>query len=67
MIDRRVSDDGGNPDPTTTHDKKVMEAKAIAVQKETQNMARAVVQAMKRLSVGALSQPDKKVVWPRPK
>jgi multimeric flavodoxin WrbA len=140
MIDRMVSADGGNPDPTTTHGKKVVEAKAIekkgwdypkhvagraygvvvhgdvagveehrrnlcdwlewmglidagpaakldryigyfepyynshdtldkdlAVQKETQNVARAVVQAVKLLRAGALAQPDKKVVWPRPK
>ena len=29
MIDRLVSADGGNPDPTTTHGKRVAEAKAI--------------------------------------
>ena len=29
MIDRMVCADGGNPDPTTTHGKKVAEAKAI--------------------------------------
>ena len=29
MIDRLVCADGGNPDPTTTHGKKVAEAKAI--------------------------------------
>ena len=29
MIDRLVCADGGNPDPTTTHGKKVVEAKAI--------------------------------------
>ena len=29
MIDRMVSADGGNPDPTTTHGKRVAEAKAI--------------------------------------
>jgi OsmC subfamily peroxiredoxin len=29
MIDRMVSADGGNPDPTTTHGKHVAEAKAI--------------------------------------
>ena len=29
MIDRMVSADGGNPDPTTTHGKKVAEAKLI--------------------------------------
>jgi multimeric flavodoxin WrbA len=140
MIDRMVSADGGNPDPTSTHGKTATEAKAIeakgwaypkhvagraygvvvhgdvagveehrrnlcdwlewmglvdagaaakldryigyfepyynshealdkdtAVQKETQNVARAVVQAVKLLRAGELSQPDKKVVWPRPK
>ena len=32
MIDRMVCADGGNPDPTTTHGKKVAEAKAIEQQ-----------------------------------
>ncbi|MBT9492906.1 MAG: flavodoxin family protein [Paucibacter sp.] len=32
MIDRMVSADGGNPDPTTTHGKKVAEAKRIEQQ-----------------------------------
>jgi multimeric flavodoxin WrbA len=140
MIDRMVSADGGNPDPTRTHGKDLAAAKAIekkgwdypkhvagraygvvvhgdvagveehrrnlcdwlewmglidagpaakldryigyyepyctshealdkdvAMQKETQNVARAVVQAVKLLRAGELSQPDKKVVWPRPK
>ena len=140
MIDRLVSADGGNPDPTSTHGKKAAEAKSIeqkgwafpkhvagraygvvvhgdvagveahrrnltdwlewmglidagaaakldryigyyepyynshdtldkdlAVQHEVQNVAQAVVQAVKLLRAGDLSQPDKKVVWPRPK
>ena len=140
MIDRMVCADGGNPDPTTTHGKKVAEAKAIekdgwdypkhvagraygvvvhgdvagveahrhnlcdwlewmglidagaaakldryigyyepyynshdtldkdhAVQEETRNVARAVVQAVKQLRAGRLSQPDKQVKWPRTK
>jgi multimeric flavodoxin WrbA len=32
MIDRLVCADGGNPDPTTTHGKKVKEAKALEAQ-----------------------------------
>jgi multimeric flavodoxin WrbA len=140
MIDRLVSADGGNPDPTTTHGKTVAEAKAIekkgwdfpkhlagraygvvvhgdvagveahrrnltdwlewmglidagaaakldryigyyepyynshealdkdlAVQREVQNVAQAVTQAVKLLRAGKLSQPDKQVDWPRPK
>jgi multimeric flavodoxin WrbA len=140
MIDRLVSADGGNPDPTSTHGKKVAEAKAIeskgwdypkhlagrafgvvvhgdvagveehrrnlcdwlewmgligagaaakldryigyyepyckshealdkdsAVQREVQNVAQAVVQSVKLLRQGNLRQPDKAVVWPRPK
>jgi multimeric flavodoxin WrbA len=140
MIDRMVSADGGNPDPTTTHGKKVMEAKAIeakgwdypkhvagraygvvvhgdvagvevhrrnltdwldwmglidsgaaakldryigyfepyynshdaldedkAVQDETRNVALAVVQAVKELRAGRLSQPDQQLEPPRVK
>jgi multimeric flavodoxin WrbA len=32
MIDRLVCADGGNPDPTTTHGKKAVEAKALELQ-----------------------------------
>ena len=140
MIDRMVCADGGNPDPTTTHGKKVAEAKAIeqkgwdfpkhvagrtygvvvhgdvagveghrrsltdwlewmgmidagaaakldryigyyepyynshdildkdaAVQEEVRNVARSVVNAVKELRAGRLSQPDKHIEWPRPK
>ena len=140
MIDRMVCADGGNPDPTSTHGKKVAEAKAIeekgwdypkhvagraygvvvhgdvagvevhrrnltdwldwmglidagaaarldryigyyepyfnshealdkdkAVQEETRNVARAVVEAVKALRQGLLSQPDKKIKSPRVK
>ena len=140
MIDRMVCADGGNPDPTTTHGKKVAEAKAIeqkgwdfpkhvagraygvvvhgdvagvevhrrnlcdwlewmglvdagaaakldryvgyyepyynshdaldkdtAVQEEVRNVARSVAAAVKQLRAGNLSQPDKKIKWPRPK
>ena len=140
MIDRMVCADGGNPDPTTTHGKKVAEAKLIeqqgwdypkhvagraygvvvhgdvagvevhrrnltdwlewmglvdagaaakldryigyygpyydshealdkdhAVQEEARNVARSVVQAVKELRAGLLSQPDKQIEWPRPK
>ena len=140
MIDRMVCADGGNPDPTTTHGKKVVEAKAIeqkgwdfpkhvagraygvvvhgdvagvephrrnlcdwlewmglidagaaakldryigyyepyynshdaldkdaAVQEEVRNVARSVVEAVKQIRAGTLSQPDKKIKWPRPK
>jgi multimeric flavodoxin WrbA len=140
MIDRLVSADGGNPDPTTTHGKNVAEAKRIeqqgwdypkhlagraygvvvhgdvagveghrrnltdwlewmglidagaaakldryigyyapyynshealdedkAVQEEARNVARSVVQAVKALRAGQLSQPDEKVKWPRTK
>ena len=140
MIDRMVCADGGNPDPTTTHGKKVAEAKAIeekgwdfpkhvagraygvvvhgdvagvephrrnlcdwlewmglidagaaakldryigyyepyynshdaldkdaAVQEEVRNVARSVVEAVKQIRAGTLSQPDKKIKWPRPK
>jgi multimeric flavodoxin WrbA len=140
MIDRLVSADGGNPDPTTTHGKDVAEAKAIeekgwdypkhlagraygvvvhgdvagveshrrnltewlewmglvdagaaakldryigyyqpyynshdaldkdsAVQEEARNVARSVVQAVKALRAGHLSQPDRQVKWPRKK
>ena len=140
MMDRMVSADGGNPDPTTTHGKHVAEAKAIeqqgwdypkhlagrayglvvhgdvagveaqrrnlsdwldwmgliaagaaaqldryigyyepyynshdaldqdkAVQEEARNVARAVVQAVKELRAGRLSQPDKQLKPPRPK
>ena len=140
MIDRMVCADGGNPDPTSTHGKKVAEAKRIeekgwdypkhvagrvygvvvhgdvagvevhrrnlcdwldwmglidagaaakldryigyyegyynshdaldndrAVQEEVRNVARSVVQAVKELRAGRLSQPDKQVQAPRPK
>lgn len=140
MMDRMVSADGGNPDPTTTHGKHVAEAKAIeqqgwdypkhlagrayglvvhgdvagveaqrrnlsdwldwmgliaagaaaqldryigyyqpyynshdaldqdkAVQEEARNVARAVVQAVKELRAGRLSQPAKQLKPPRPK
>jgi multimeric flavodoxin WrbA len=140
MIDRLVAADGGNPDPTTTHGKRVAEAKAIeekgwdypkhlagraygvvvhgdvagvevhrrnltdwldwmgliaagaaakldryigyygpywdshdaldadqAVQEETRNVARSVVQAVKELRAGRLDQPDKLTQAPRPK
>jgi len=140
MIDRLVCADGGNPDPTTTHGKKVAEAKQIeqkgwdypkhvagraygvvvhgdvagvedhrrnladwldwmglidagaaakldryigyfepyynshdaldedtAVQEETRSVAHSVVQAVKELRAGRLSQPDKHVKRPRPK
>ena len=140
MIDRLVCADGGNADPTTTHGKSVVEAKAIeqkgwdfpkhvagrtygvvvhgdvagveahrrnltdwldwmglidaggaarldryigyfepyynshdaldrdlAVQEETRNVARAVVNAVKSLRAGTLSAPDRKLQAPRPK
>jgi multimeric flavodoxin WrbA len=140
MIDRLVSADGGNPDPTTTHGKHVAEAKLIeqkgwdypkhlagraygvivhgdvagveehrrnlsdwldwmgliaagtaarldryigyyapyynshealdkdkAVQEEARNVARAVVEAVKALRAGHLSQPDKQLKSPRTK
>lgn len=140
MIDRLVAADGGNPDPTTTHGKRVAEAKAIeekgwdypkhlagraygvvvhgdvagvevhrrnltdwldwmgliaagaaarldryigyygpyydshdaldadqAVQEEARNVARSVVQAVKELRAGRLSQPDKLTKAPRVK
>ncbi len=140
MIDRLVCADGGNPDPSTTHGKKVAEAKHIeqqgwnypkhlagrafglvvhgdvagvephrrdladwlqwmglidagaaaqldryigyyepyynshdtldqdkAVQEETRNVARAVVEAVKLLRAGKLSQPDQRLKPPRPK
>ncbi len=140
MIDRMVCADGGNPDPTSTHGKKVAQAKRIEqqgwdypkhvagraygvvvhgdvagveahrrnltdwldwmglieagaaakldryigyfepyynshdaldrdqpMQEETRNVARAVVQAVKLLRAGQLSQPGKKLEWPRPK
>jgi hypothetical protein len=109
MIDRMVCADGGNPDPTTTHGKKVAEAKLIeqrgwdcpkylagraygvvvrgdvagvevhrrnlcdwldadkAVQEETRNVARSVVQAVKELRAGRLRQPDSHVKGPRTK
>ncbi len=38
-----------------------------AVQEEVRNVARAVVAAVGELRAGRLSQPDKKVKWPRPK
>ena len=38
-----------------------------AVQEETRNVARAVVQAVKALRAGRLSQPDRQVKWPRAK
>ncbi len=38
-----------------------------AVQEEARNVARAVVQAVKQLRAGALTQPDRKVKWPRVK
>ena len=140
MIDRMVCADGGNPDPTTTHGKKVAEAKRIeqkgwdypkhvagraygvvvhgdvagveahrrnlcdwldwmgmidagaaskldryigyfepyfnshdaldkdtAVQEEVRNVARSVVNAVKELRAGRLSQPGKQIKAPRPK
>ena len=140
MIDRLVTADGGNPDPTTTHGKHAAEAKAIeqqgwdypkhlagraygvvvhgdvagveahrrnladwlawmglieagtaakldryigyyepyynshdmldedqAVQEETRNVARSVVQAVSQLRAGQLSQPDRQVKSPRTK
>jgi len=140
MIDRMVCADGGNPDPTSTHGKRVAEAKRIeqdgwdypkhlagrtygvvvhgdvagveshrrnltdwlewmgltdagaaskldryigyyepyynshdaldddkAVQEETRNVARAVVQAVKDSRAGRSSQPDKHIQWPRTK
>lgn len=140
MIDRMVCADGGNPDPTTTHGKRVAEAKRIeqdgwdypkhlagrtfgvvvhgdvagveshrrnltdwlewmgltdagaasrldryigyyepyydshdaldndeAVQDETRNVARAVVQAVKDTRAGRSRQPDKHLRWPRTK
>jgi multimeric flavodoxin WrbA len=38
-----------------------------AVQEETRNVARSVIQAVKALRSGSLSQPDKQIKWPRPK
>jgi hypothetical protein len=38
-----------------------------AVQEEARNVARSVVQAVKELRAGRLSQPDKQVKGPRPK
>jgi len=38
-----------------------------AVQEEARNVARSVVQAVKALRAGQLSQPDKQVKWPRAK
>jgi hypothetical protein len=38
-----------------------------AVQEEARNVARAVVQAVKQLRAGQLSQPDKKIKLPRTK
>lgn len=38
-----------------------------AMQQETRNVARAVVQAVKQLRSGALSQPDQRIKMPRPK
>jgi multimeric flavodoxin WrbA len=140
MIDRMVCADGGNPDPSSTHGKKVAEAKEIeakgwnypkhmagrtygvvvhgdvagieghrrnltdwldwmglvpaghlavldryigyyepyfnshqtldkdsAVQEETRNVARAVVNAVKELREGRLSEPGKALQPPRPK
>ena len=140
MIDRMVSADGGNPDPTSTHGKRAAEAKRIEqkgwdypkhlagraygvvvhadvagveahrrnltdwldwmglidagaaakldryiayyapyfsshdaldkdkdVQEEARNVARAVVHAVEELRAGRLSQPDKRIKWPRPK
>ena len=140
MIDRLVSADGGNPDPTTTHGKRVAEAKAIeekgwyypkhlagrvygvvvhgdvagveghrrnltdwldwmglidagtaakldryigyygpyfdshdaldadqAVQEESRNVARSVVQAVRELRAGRLTQPDRQIQQPRTK
>ena len=37
------------------------------VQDEVRNVARSVVQAVKELRAGRLSQPDKQVKWPRTK
>ncbi len=37
------------------------------VQEETRNVARSVIQAVKELRDGRLSQPDKQVKWPRNK
>ena len=140
MMDRLVCADGGNPDPTTTHGKRVVEAKRIeqqgwhyprhlagrtygtvvhgdvagvevhrrnltdwldwmglidagaasrldryigyyepyhnshdaldldqAMQQETRNVARAVVNAVKALRTGQLSQPDQHLQHPRMK
>ena len=38
-----------------------------AVQEETRNVARSVVQAVKALRAGRLSQPDRRIDWPRTK
>ena len=38
-----------------------------AVQEEVRNVARAVVAAVKEIRAGRLSQPDKRIKWPRPK
>lgn len=38
-----------------------------AVQEETRNVARAVVQAVKKLRSGRLSQADKQIKWPSTK
>jgi hypothetical protein len=37
------------------------------VQQEVRNVAHAVVQAVKELRAGRLSQPDRQVKWPRTK
>ena len=41
--------------------------KDTAVQEEVRNVARSVVEAVKQIRAGTLSQPDKKIKWPRPK
>lgn len=41
--------------------------KDAAMQEETRNAARSVVQAVKLLRAGRLSQPDSQLRWPRPK
>jgi len=38
-----------------------------AVQEEARNVARSVVEAVKALRAGRLSQPDKQIKWPREK
>jgi hypothetical protein len=38
-----------------------------AVQEEARNVARSVVEAVKALRAGKLTQPDKQIKWPRTK